>query len=350
MPGISPLSLALRPASSEREYWAQPHVREALLSIDRLSFVMSTANLYSGWNAADALASRPAAVALKAACGAFFAASLWQQHLARNRTAAYLAAREALITALRLARGAWMVVFLSVCSAGDMQGYFFARKAARAGAEAAVLQALAMAALILGGQCLIWPLPFRRAAPLQFAYVAATFALMRRSVGCALAAPALAPGAAALCARAHAAVDALTALLAEGRLGPGLAGEDGGGGGACGGGRAADALLLLWLLVWALALPLYVLYVRELSQKQVFCRLKSLAGSQRGGNGGGGGGGNSGGLAPPLGVGAGAGGAPLRLGALLHATAAATLCLVCAAATDLLLPALPPLQACLLAA
>jgi heme exporter protein D len=147
-------------------------------------------------------------------------------------------------------------------------------------------------------------LHFKRALPLQTAYVFTSLAAMR-SVKCVLGSPGVAAGVRALCYKIQMTVNCLTVLLTEGQISCLIPVEDGvvavfnhtaaeqhdiavaaahdssscssssssgyGLSGVCNW-RSSEEVLFFWLVTFGLLLPLYIMYVRELSYKQRFLR------------------------------------------------------------------------------
>jgi hypothetical protein len=175
--------------------------------------------------------------------------------------------------------------------------------------EVSLLPAAAAAAATIhpAGQCLYWPLHFKRALPLQTVYIITSLAAMR-SVKCVVGSEGVAAGAHALCYKVQMTVNCLTVLLTEGQLsclvpvgdndehaaaflnstamaqnaaavaeassGSSSSSSSGGSCGVSGlcSWRSNEEVLFFWLVTFGLLLPLYIMYVRELSYKQRFLR------------------------------------------------------------------------------
>jgi hypothetical protein len=162
-----------------------------------------------------------------------------------------------------------------------------------------------MCYFVIAGQCLCWPLHFKHALPLQTAYVFTSLAAMR-SVKCTLQSPVIHTGAHVLCNKVQMTVNYLTAFSTEGQLSCMLPGDVDGeatpaptaaaaagaadqaskaaafdssssSSGSCGSGslcgsRSGEEVLFFWLVTFGLLLPLYIMYLRELTYKQRFLR------------------------------------------------------------------------------
>ncbi|KAF6259203.1 hypothetical protein COO60DRAFT_1029512 [Scenedesmus sp. NREL 46B-D3] len=210
----------------------------------------------------------------------------------------YMRHRESILLATRLVRGGWMVVMMLITPEADIVSSFTARRlAAGASPQLVVLRLLMLFTLIFLGQCLCWPLHFKRALPLQAAYVCTSLAAMR-SVKCVLQSPGIDAGARVLRHKVNLTVNCLTALLEDAQLSClvplgdaaplGLRGaathqdtagtaDDSCSGSSCARGslcgpRSSEEVLFFWLVTFGLLLPLYIMYLRELSFKQRFLR------------------------------------------------------------------------------
>jgi hypothetical protein len=99
---INPLLLTISPPHLEQQFWAQPHITGQLLNIDRFAFLVSTLNIYSGWNTACMVHSRPAVAALlAAACPLFLLLSVAQQITMQRWPNWYVQHREAMLLTTR---------------------------------------------------------------------------------------------------------------------------------------------------------------------------------------------------------------------------------------------------------
>eukprot|EP00775_Hariotina_reticulata_P004322 gene4322-4575_t len=219
-------------------------------------------NIISGWHTAAQLKSWPTASAVyQALCYVFAILSVIQQLHLRWGPESYYEHRTVI-------RGGWMLAMFCSCSASDISDYFVQRKLEQGVSnDAIVLQLLMLFTLILLGQCLYWPIPFRLALPLQTLYVCSSVAAMR-SVKCVLQEPPVAAGATLLCTRVQQVMNVVAMLSAElslpadGIYGPNAVCTMAGG----------DLVLTFWLLGFGMYLPLYVLYVNELIRKRVFLK------------------------------------------------------------------------------
>jgi hypothetical protein len=99
---INPLLLSISPPQLEQQFWAQPHIIGQLLNIDRFAFLVSTLNIYSGWNTARMLHSAPAVSAVMAGlCPLFLLLSLAQQLAMQGCPGWYMRHRERILLATR---------------------------------------------------------------------------------------------------------------------------------------------------------------------------------------------------------------------------------------------------------
>lgn len=140
-----------------------------------------------------------------------------------------------------------------------------------------VLQWLAIPMLVFLSQCLYWPIPFRFAAPPQLAYVALTLKTMR-CVKCVLLAPQIVKGTQQLCHKVQVISDVLVTILLWSLPPVDMCSNDGSssssscsnmGPNDCNS-RSRELVLYFCFLAIGLVLPLYIMYVQELYQKQNF--------------------------------------------------------------------------------
>ena len=155
-----------------------------------------------------------------------------------------------------------MVVAVALGSSKDIYSFFIARKLEQGmEPQLVVVQLLMLFSLILLGQCLYWPLPFRLAAPLQLFYLGSIFTAMR-CVKCALSLPALTEATQHLCLTMQALPDLLaTAILAAMPRDTRSS--------ACHT-RSSDLLTYFWITLFGFIVPLYISYMTELSSKHTF--------------------------------------------------------------------------------
>lgn len=167
----------------------------------------------------------------------------------------------------RLCRGCWMIIMFCVTPEIDIYNYFVAKKLNNnMSPRSVVTQLMSLFTLILLGQCLYYPMKFRHAVVLQLMYVTAVLSTAH-TVKCILQSPSLLVGTKSLCEVLQSYFEGLNLLL-------GLGGEctdeascrD----------RSAEELLASWIIFFGLLVPLYVLYVKELREKQNFLRQKVI--------------------------------------------------------------------------
>jgi hypothetical protein len=155
-----------------------------------------------------------------------------------------------------------MVAAVALASAKDIGGFFIARKLEQGmQPQLVVIQLLMLFSLILLGQCLYWPVPFRLATPLQFLYLASMLTAMR-CVKCAILHPDIAEATQHLCLTIQALPDFLaTAILAVMPTDTRST--------ACYT-RSSELLAFFWITLFGMVVPLYISYVTELSGKYAF--------------------------------------------------------------------------------
>jgi hypothetical protein len=99
---INPVLLSISPPHLEQQFWAQPHITAQLLNIDRFAFIVSTLNIYSGWNTARMVRSTPLVSAVMAGlCPLFLLLSVAQQLATKSSPHWYTQHREAILLATR---------------------------------------------------------------------------------------------------------------------------------------------------------------------------------------------------------------------------------------------------------
>ncbi|WIA20664.1 hypothetical protein OEZ85_005039 [Tetradesmus obliquus] len=141
---IHPLLLSISPPALEQQFWQQPHITSQLLNIDRFAFLVSTLNIYSGYNCARLLRSAPAVSAVMAGlCPLFLLLSVMQQLAMQRCPDWYVKNRERLLLATRIVRGGWMIIMMLLTHENDITTAFTARRlAAGVPAERVALQLL----------------------------------------------------------------------------------------------------------------------------------------------------------------------------------------------------------------
>lgn len=157
-----------------------------------------------------------------------------------------------------------MVAMFCTTPEVDIYDYFVAKRLKQGvSPQAVTLQLMCLFTLILLGQCLYYPMKFRHALPLQLLYVGSVLATAH-TVKCILQSHALADGTRALCKVIQSITEGLNVLLGLGKGSDSMMCTD----------RSAEELFASWIVCFGLLLPLYVLYVKELSEKQQFLQQK----------------------------------------------------------------------------
>jgi hypothetical protein len=99
---INPVLLSISPSHLEQQFWAQAHITAQLLNIDRFAFIVSTLNIYSGWNTARMVHTAPVVSAVLAAlCPLFILLTVAQQLVMKRSPSWYLQHRESILLVTR---------------------------------------------------------------------------------------------------------------------------------------------------------------------------------------------------------------------------------------------------------
>ena len=161
-----------------------------------------------------------------------------------------------------------MIIMFCVTPEIDIYNYFVAKKLNNGmSSRSVVTQLMSLFTLILLGQCLYYPMKYRHAVVLQLMYVTAVLSTAH-TVKCILQSPALVAGTKSLCEVLQSYTEGLNLVL-------GLGGECDENDATCRD-RSAEELVASWMICFGLLVPLYVLYVKELREKQNFLRQKVI--------------------------------------------------------------------------
>jgi hypothetical protein len=99
---INPVLLNISPSQLEQQFWAQPHITAQLSNIDRFAFIVSTLNIYSGWNTARMVRTAPFVSAVLAGlCPLFLLLSIAQQLVMKRSPHWYMQHRESILLVTR---------------------------------------------------------------------------------------------------------------------------------------------------------------------------------------------------------------------------------------------------------